>query len=95
MKNDTVHGIERNDGVGVIFHGCGCGDCDNVIMEAADSEGGSVSLTMNPGSFRRLLGEMMALAEHVAFGNDSSPDLDGKTVGKHEGSRFKGNRKRS
>ena len=95
MEYDKVHGIERNDGVGVIFHGCGCGDCDNVIMEAKDSEGGSVWLTINPGSYRRLLGEMMALAEHVAFGNDSGPDLDGEPVRKHEGSRWKANRKRS
>ncbi len=46
-------------------------------------------------SSRRLLGEMMALAEHVAFGNDSGPDLDGEPVRKHEGSRWKANRKRS
>jgi len=78
MEYDKVHGIERTDGVGVIFHGCRCGECDNVVMETTDSDDGSVFLTLSPGAFRRLLAEMKTLAKHVAVGNDPNPRLDGE-----------------
>jgi hypothetical protein len=93
MKYDKAHGIEGDDGVRVIFHGCRCQECNNIVMDAKDSDGGSVWLSMSPGSFRRLLGQMTALAEHVALDNDPSPALDGNRIKKQEGPRSKNKRK--